>query len=298
MIGTLASSRDIGSNPHTTADLAALAAAAFAIGLRFDALAARRSESHALQRWEAVFSAAAIGMSVVGPDGIIREINDAAAVIFGRTPGDPIAVATVRRDMREQIAAQRRLESTVRQRSQLLTELLAAEQNERERIAEVVHDESVQLLANQVRRDRNESTGEAIADITDLVVNSLDHLRRLLADLHPVGDTDGDSLADSLRAAAVRLFAGTQVRVTIEGTLTDVPPEVVGVLDRGAREALSNARRRRSTWRCGCTTTPTSGGSRYTTMASACPRSVRGCPDTSGSARWSPASRRWAESAR
>ena len=166
--------------------------------------------------------------------------------------GQPAALATVQRDIRERLAAQRALEDLAEQQRLLLGELLRAEQAERQRIAADVHDESVQLLAAaqlrlqlldaQLARVDAGNARQSVANLRDLVVGALQRLRQLLVELEPPEQLR-DGLDDAVRQVARRLFDGTDVAVEVRGALRGVSPEAAAVLHRAAGEALSNARR-------------------------------------------------------
>ena len=167
-----------------------------------------------------------------------------------RSAHRPVAIATVQRDIRRNLAAQREIEQLAEQRRLLLAELLTAEQDERERIAQDVHDDAIQLLAAaQLRlqllaaglepRGPQRTAADAVAD---LLASAQASLRQLLRDLEPTHQ-QGRLIEQALADAAEAFFAGTSTEVTVTGSLTDVPPEVVSVFYRAGREAVSNARR-------------------------------------------------------
>jgi signal transduction histidine kinase len=163
---------------------------------------------------------------------------------------EPNAIATVQRDMRPEIAARRAIADLAEQRRILLGELVNAEQAERERIAQDVHDDSIQLLAaaslrsqlmlNQLEADS--AAHKTASAIGELIRTAQGSLRRLLLDLEPASGPDR-RLDVSLRQVVEAFFADSSTTVAVTGTLSDVPSEVAAVLYRAGREAVSNARR-------------------------------------------------------
>ncbi len=131
--------------------------------------------------------------------------------------GEPIAVATVQRDMRREIAARRAIAELAEQRRLLLSELVNAQQAEGPKAA-------------------------TAAAIHELVHNAQNSLRRLLLELEPA-DGPHRHLDDALRQVVDAFFADCTTSVTITGELTELPSEVASVLYRASREAVSNARR-------------------------------------------------------
>jgi PAS domain S-box-containing protein len=166
--------------------------------------------------------------------------------------GAPAALATVQRDIREQLAARLALEELADQQRMLLGELVRAEQAERRRIAADIHDESVQLLAAaqlrlqlldaQLDQVGDSAARQSVANLRELVLGALQRLRQLLVELEPPGLLS-ENLAEAIRMVGRRLFDGTAVSVAVQGELTGLTPEVAAVLHRAAGEALSNARR-------------------------------------------------------
>jgi signal transduction histidine kinase len=166
--------------------------------------------------------------------------------------GERLGIATVQRDIRAEIAAQREIEALAEQRRVLLAQLVNAEQAERQRIAQEVHDEAMQwlaagqlrlqMLANQIGAGDLATASRSAEDVSDLVGSAQARLRHLLLDLEPPSASTRE-LHDALVDATKKFFADTDTRVTVTGLLTGVPADVATVLYRVAREAVSNARR-------------------------------------------------------
>ncbi len=163
--------------------------------------------------------------------------------------GEPLAVATIQRDIRETLEAEQTLRELADQRQELLGRLVEAEEEERERIAADVHDDSVQALAavelrlGLLRRTLEQKAPEALENLhtlQDTVTAATTRLRHLLFDLEsPVVDTD---LASALRAAAAYVFEHTDVEWTVTGDeCADVPEATRVTAYRTAKEAMVNA---------------------------------------------------------
>jgi PAS domain S-box-containing protein len=165
--------------------------------------------------------------------------------------GEPFALATVQRDITERLAAETALRDLAEQRQALLTRLVAAQDDERARIAADVHDDPVQALAAVdlrlgmlERRLDEQSPGmlEVLAPVQGTVSAATDRLRALLFDLEPPDLTKG--LAGAMRRAAGEIFEGSHTRWTVDGDQEpDVPDATRAIAYRIAKEALMNARR-------------------------------------------------------
>lgn len=165
--------------------------------------------------------------------------------------GEPLAMATVQRDIRERLEAEQALWELADQRQTLLGRLVEAQEEERGRIAADVHDDSVQALAavelrlGLLRKTLEGAAPEAIANLEMLqetVEGATARLRHLLFDLEsPAADTD---LASALREAADYVFEHTGVRWTVADDHRRPLPEATRVTAyRIAKEAMVNAQK-------------------------------------------------------
>lgn len=157
--------------------------------------------------------------------------------------------------------AEDQLARVAAQRSELLTRLVAAQEEERSRIAADVHDDSVQALAavdlrlGLLQRRVRETAPElatSVAELQDTVGSVTAGLRQLLFDLEPAAE--GTALVDELREAAEHILAGYDVRCTVRLS-TDgggpasyddpawLPAVVRAQAVRVAKEALINVRK-------------------------------------------------------
>lgn len=196
---------------------------------------------------------------IVGGESTIRDWRDGSSipvsvssfVMRDDLTQQPIAIATIQRDIRERRSAQRAIADLAEQRRNLLIELVSAEQAERTRIANDVHDDSIQLLAaSQLRlqlvaghlhRGDLDAAAKAVEDVSELVSSAQRHLREILLDLEPP-NSPGRQLHEALADTAASFFADTDTDVNVEGSLTDITPDVAALFYRTGRESLSNAR--------------------------------------------------------
>ena len=156
----------------------------------------------------------------------------------------------------EAFEARDRLVQVAAQRSLLLTRLVAAQEDERARIAADVHDDSVQSLAaidlrlGLLRRRLTDAAPELEADVAQLqsmTSRVAVSLRDLLFDLEPV--PPGADLVELVRDAARHLLDHTGLAWSVDLRSTDgqhdlrPADEVVVQALRITREALINARK-------------------------------------------------------
>jgi PAS domain S-box-containing protein len=165
---------------------------------------------------------------------------------------EPIAIGTIQRDIRDRLTAQRAIADLAEQRRSLLLELVSAEQDERKRIANDVHDDALQLLAagqlrlqllsGHLERADLDAATKATTDIAELVASAQKQLRHLLLDLEPP-NAPGRAINEAIADTAKKFFADTNTHTEVMGELTDLPADVATVFYRAGREAVSNARK-------------------------------------------------------
>jgi PAS domain S-box-containing protein len=133
-------------------------------------------------------------------------------------------------------------------REQLAGELTLAEQYERDRLAEDLHDGPVQnltalslLLGSWLSGPDSLSAAKThLGRAEDIVVSTIADLRGLMFRLS-TPELKGDRLVQHIHQRAERLFEGTNVRVHFVGELDSPPSDPVAVgLFRLAQEALVN----------------------------------------------------------
>jgi two-component system, NarL family, sensor histidine kinase UhpB len=140
-----------------------------------------------------------------------------------------------------------RLESARREASRTA---LAAQEAERLRIAQELHDEigqtltAVTIQADQAADGDPELASEALRRVADVVRDSLDEVRRIARELRPEA-LDDLGLVNALIALCTRVDAqgGLVVRRDLPGKLPPLSQEVELVVYRIAQEALTNALR-------------------------------------------------------
>ncbi len=151
---------------------------------------------------------------------------------------------TVMRQVQEQL---RESEATVRR---LLDRLVRAQEEERARVAQDIHDDSIQIMTAAALRieaaRRRLGPGEearVLERLEGTVNEAIRRLRRLLFELRPRA-LDQEGLAAALRLYLDRLGEETGMGWAVDNRLVEEPsPEVRTVLYRIAQEALTNVRK-------------------------------------------------------
>jgi PAS domain S-box-containing protein len=138
-------------------------------------------------------------------------------------------------------------EQRAKQLQRLAAELTQAEQRERQRIAQVLHDDLQQLLVGakfQLHMLRNQLTGpqqQALAQINELLNQSLAVSRSLTSDLSPPILRDGKlaELMQYLAQSAAQKY-GLRVHLHVRGHLGQPDRNVRELLFQAVREVLLN----------------------------------------------------------
>jgi two-component system sensor histidine kinase UhpB len=125
---------------------------------------------------------------------------------------------------------------------------LEAQESERLRVAQELHDEVGQTLTAVTIQAERASEGnpadatQALRDVANSVRDSLDEVRRIARELRPEA-LDDLGLVNALIALSNRLDRqdGPRIERDLQGTLPPLPPEVELVLYRVAQESLTNA---------------------------------------------------------
>ena len=141
---------------------------------------------------------------------------------------------------------EQRVEERTQQVRRLAADLTHAEQAERQRLAEVLHDDLQQLLyALQIRAEilaghlTTEDQLALSAELEDLLTRALTTTRSLTVDLSPPV-LQGEGLEGSLRWLALQFKETQDFDVRIEGEATVVQPDIHTLLFRSVRELLFN----------------------------------------------------------
>jgi signal transduction histidine kinase len=178
-------------------------------------------------------------------------------VIPIRTRHGPAAVVTVRditEAQRVQFVLERSLEvltSEDRDRQLLIGHLVRAQEEERQRIAAGIHDDTIQVMsaANlrlQQLRHRIQGPAEVVGILDKLeeaLQLSLSRLRQLIFDLQPSSLKDG-SLAAALRIYLEQMRSETGIAYQLDDrVITKIPGSTSVLIYRTAQEALMNVRK-------------------------------------------------------
>ena len=230
-------------------DLAAIAALTYTSGGPFSEtgmaffvlplLAAARLRPDVTARWSAAAIGAYVLLSILHPtagehEATARMVSQVGYLAWAGLAATLLSSVLARRD-----AA---IATLADERGQLAAHALSAEQRERRRLAELLHDESVQTLAlaqqelgDYRRTGRDASFERARAAIAE----ALAQLRGEIFELHPYV-LDHAGLPAALRAIADRYAERMHARITVavDPAASGQHDELVVVL---ARELLSNA---------------------------------------------------------
>lgn len=153
------------------------------------------------------------------------------------------------------------------QRRELVTEFAAAGELERRRVAESIHDDSIQVMAAMGMRlqllRRSISDPEQLEMLTDAeqaVQLSIARLRHIVFELHPPGLED-EGLAVALGIALEVTERGSQATYRLEDRFTSQPAVAQSaLLFRIAQEALGNVREHASATNVAITLLERDGG--------------------------------------
>jgi len=162
-----------------------------------------------------------------------------------------LVIAAIR-DVTERLDAKKKLDDSfeVVQRQRLFARLIAAQEEERLRIASDIHDDTIQAMTatslrmQQLRRHLTDPGQiELLSKLEDAVRESITRLRRLMFDLRPAS-LDRSGLAAALRELLERLQEETHLTFTLENHLNSEPSGGIRTaLYRIAQEALVNVKK-------------------------------------------------------
>jgi PAS domain S-box-containing protein len=178
----------------------------------------------------------------IRPDGSVGYVFDRGLVLRNAL-GDRARIMGVMLDV-----TQRR--GTEEERRQLLAHQVTAQEDERRRIAQDIHDDSIQAmtavgirLSTLARQITDERTAESLARVERSVEAAITRLRHLMFQLRPrVLDEEG--LAPTLRILLAQTAEDEGFEYRLEDHLGQEPPrEARAILYRIAQEALLNARK-------------------------------------------------------
>jgi PAS domain S-box-containing protein len=151
--------------------------------------------------------------------------------------GELSGVVTIATDITDLLASED-------EREQLAAELSMAEQSQRERLVGELHDGPVQdltALSMKVGAAISMRSNPELLFAEETLTRVIGDLRTLMFHLSPPA-LDGESLGQAIHQRAEHLFAGSNVNVSVQGTLLLPPTPALSVtLFRIAQEALINA---------------------------------------------------------
>ncbi len=131
---------------------------------------------------------------------------------------------------------------------------LAAEENERRRIALELHDEigqtmtALMLQLGTAARNSPGQSSKAIAEAADAAHSVLDDVHRIVRELRPEALDDlGLALAVDSLCARITTWTGVRVSRKLDPEIPDLSPEEELVIYRVAQESLTNAVRHSTT---------------------------------------------------
>ena len=180
----------------------------------------------------------------------LRRLSELMSVVDVLEPGrrlDPAATAEVSAVIRTFNSTLDRLEG---ERRASVHRVLAAQEAERRRIAQELHDQigqnltAVVLELKHVRARIDSGESEALADAQELARETLEEVRRISYELRPAA-LDDLGLASALRSlcSGIERRAGITVELDAAGDLPRLDGQVELAVYRVAQEALTNAAR-------------------------------------------------------
>jgi two-component system NarL family sensor kinase len=202
-------------------------------------LAAARLRPDVTAKWAAASCGAFVLLSVLHPSAGEGEATSRTISQVTYLAWTGLAATLVSQVLAQRDAAIARL---AQQRGQLAAHALTAEQRERRRLAEILHDESVQTLSlaqHELVDYRRTQRDASFERAREAIRATMGQLRGEIFELHPYV-LDHAGLAAALRAIADRTAErmGAQITVAVDPAASGGHDELIVVL---ARELLSNA---------------------------------------------------------
>jgi PAS domain S-box-containing protein len=196
-------------------------------------------------------------VTIRNKDGAMVDLEMAEIEV---TTGGRRRLVTIGRDITERRRAEH-------ERQALIGRLLAAEEGTRQKIAQDIHDDSIQtLFAAQLRlrmlegKVRDPEGLAALNQLSATIDRSIENLRDLLFDLRPTAlDADGLAAALRLYLGELKKEAGTK-GIVIDRCAAEADPDTRVILYRIAQEALANIRKHAAAKRIDVTLQDRDGG--------------------------------------
>ena len=196
-------------------------------------------------------------IEVIVRDGTIIPTFVFAQQMIGED-GLPAGIVTVAIDLTERKGAEREiaanletLRRTDQERRALLARLVRAQEEERERLSDDIHDGLVHVMtaaALRLATVRRSPDGdpEALAKVEESIQRATSRLRHFVSELHP-RELDRDGLGAALNSHLASIAADGGPRVTLDNHLsTEPPPGTRLTIYRAIQGTISEARRGRA----------------------------------------------------
>lgn len=199
-----------------------------------------------------------IGVAAAEFNHMAAQLQEAHATLEERVRLRTSELADANRELGE---ANRKLdlhrveqERLAQQRRMLLNRVITAQEEERQRIARELHDETGQSLTAlglgleaataELRSGLGHGLDERLAGLARVAAEAIEELDRLVLDLRPA-QLDHLGLVATLRwyLARVQAQSGVVAHLTVRGESKRLQPEVETALFRIAQEALTNVTR-------------------------------------------------------
>lgn len=188
---------------------------------------------------------------VVRADGAVRWVND-SAVVLRDADGKPSLVQGIFTDVTDRRLAEQLLRERERHRTAVLAAMVAAEEEERHRIAGELHDDSIQVMtATLLSLDRLvksagdgdvERLREAARTARDTLADATERTRRLSFELRPP-TLEMHGLSRAIRALTDQTAREAGFDVHVRTRLRRYGETTETLVYRAVREGLTNARK-------------------------------------------------------
>ncbi len=156
------------------------------------------------------------------------------------------------RDVTPEREQERRLRDVEQRRQTLLEDIINAEAQQRSRIAEELHDDTIQVMAaalmeldrieRHLRLDDVDAARRAITSAREALTKATDRTRRLTFELRPQL-LEAVGLGPAVRDLANALHRDTGVKVKVRTKITRYPVDIETLVYRTIREILINVRK-------------------------------------------------------
>ena len=183
-------------------------------------------------------------------DGETRWLRETAAAVTG--DGGPSIVQGVVADVTDRRMAEGLLHERERQRMSVLAAMVAAEEDERHRIAGELHDDSIQVMTatlfgldRMIRAaDAGDAAQAAIAgrEARETLAEATERTRRLSFELRPPA-LEMQGVGRAIRVLADELGEGAGFEIAVRTRLRRYDKTTETLVYRAVREALTNARK-------------------------------------------------------